>query len=147
MRLSECSIPWFYSTLENNSDNNTQLCTGLFLKQGGSKLGRGKKQQPLSSLFFSFCQKAEVLVIALSPALFCPQGWSTPSITRRQIAQVGDCLASNYGHSKYTPCSPTDLLCVADWVSEPWLPASVLMSDWSTVLVPHSKYSKARVTW
>lgn len=74
MRLSECSIPWFYSTLENNSDNNTQPCTGLFLKQGGSKLGRGKKQQPLSSLFFSFCQKAEVLVIALSPALFCPQG-------------------------------------------------------------------------
>lgn len=47
MRLSGCSIPRFYSTLENNSDNNNkQLCTGLFLKQAGSRLRRGKDSSP-----------------------------------------------------------------------------------------------------
>lgn len=71
MRLSECSIPWFYSTLENNSDNNNnkQRCTGLFLKQAGSRLGRGKDSSPSPLLLLSSCQKAEMQVIVLSPVL------------------------------------------------------------------------------
>lgn len=74
MRLSECSIPWFYSTLENNSDNNNnkQPFTGLFLKQVGSRLGRGKGSSPTPPLLLPKSRDAGDSTISCLIRCPCP---------------------------------------------------------------------------
>lgn len=126
MRLSECSIPWFYSTLENNSDNNNkQPCTGLFLKQAGSNFRRGKESSPSPLLLLSSCQKAEMQVIALSPVSSVLGQDPLPlSITWRHKAWVGNCLAANSGLSGCISCS-IFLLCALDQSVHPQLGSDV----------------------
>lgn len=135
MRLSECSIPWFYSTLENNSDNNNnkQPFTGLFLKQVGSRLGRGKGSSPLLRCF---CQKAEMQVIALSPVLSV-----APARHLETQSMSGWLFGSQFGTLRlYFLLWHTSPMC--SWPSHS---ASVLMWNMKKALIAHSKYSKVWV--
>lgn len=127
MRLSECSIPWFYSTLENNSDNNNkQPCTGLFLKQAGSRLRRGKDSSPSPLLLFSFCQKTEMQVIALSPVLSVLGQDPLPHPSFRDTKHEWVTVQQPSWDTRIS-CSATDLLCALDQTVHPQLSASVLM--------------------
>lgn len=140
MRLSECSIPWFYSTLENNSDNNNnkQPFTGLFLKQAGSRLGRGKGSSPTRLPLPKSRDAADSTI----SCLICPWTRSAAPVHHLETQSVsGRLFGSQFGTLRFY-----FLLChTSPMCSWPSHSASVLMWNMRKALIAHSKYSKVLV--
>lgn len=135
MRLSECSIPWFYSTLENNSDNNNnkQPFTGLFLKQVGSRLGRGKGSSPTPPLLLPKSRDAGDSTISCLI--------TAPAHHLETQSMSGRLFGSQFGTLRlYFLLCHTSPMC--SWPSHS---ASVLMWNMRKALIAHSKYSKVWV--